>query len=240
MTLSKRDLDLVADELEAFYLTEVAGLYRPRWNVAPTDPHLVLRRSDAHRRQLEVARWGFLGTGKKGPPLLINARAESAASRPAFRAAFAGDRCVVPADGFYEWSGTGSARRPYWLHRADGRLLLFAGLHERSAAAPGEVPLGRFTVLTTAANAMVARLHDRMPVILAPGDVDAWLAEGSPALLRPAPEATLVATAVSRRANSVKNDDPACLDPASADGGQDGDSDTGEEKPGKRPQLSLF
>jgi putative SOS response-associated peptidase YedK len=234
MTLSKRDLDLVADELAAFCPAEMAGLYRPRWNVAPTDAHLVLRRAAAHRRQLELARWGFPGTGKKGPALLINARAESAASRPAFRAAFAGDRCVVPADGFYEWSGEGPERRPYWLHRADGQLLLLAGLYQRGATSGGEGPVGRFTVLTTAANALVARLHDRMPVILAPADVDTWLAEGAAAsaLLRPAPEEILVATAVSRRANSVKNDDPACLAPADVEGEH--------EKPGPGRQLPLL
>ena len=217
MTLSRKDLDLVADELEAICPADVVASYRPRWNVAPTDVHPVVRlageRSEAARtapagRRLQLARWGFVGTGK-GSPLLINARAETVASRPSFRSAFSNNRCLVPADGFYEWSGKGEARRPTWFHRSDGRLLLLAGLYD---------PSGRFTVLTTTANALVSRLHDRMPVILTPEVVDVWLAQGmtseAEALLRPAPEDTLTATAVSRRANSVKNDDPACLEPA--------------------------
>ena len=234
MTLSWRDLDRVADELEAYCPAEVAPLYRPRWNVAPSDAHLVLRRTGAHPRQLELGNWGFLRD--QGSGLLINARAETAASRPSFRAAFSDGRCVIPADGFYEWSGKGPERRPHWLHRSDGRLLLLAGLCQRAPARdPGGADGGlRFTVLTTAANRMVATLHDRMPVILEPGDVDRWLAEGPRDLLRPAPEVTLADRPVSRRANSVSNDDPACLDPPAEEPAEDAPAPTG------RRQLSLF
>jgi putative SOS response-associated peptidase YedK len=224
MTLARDDFDEVADELEALYAPELAAAYRPRYNVAPTDLHPVVRTHSDSDRILQLAAWGFYG-GPKRPPL-FNARAETASTRGSFAAALAGRRCVVPADGFYEWSGPKDARQPFWLHRADGRLLLLAGLHQEGPPGPQPQP-PRFTILTTAPNQMMAALHDRMPVILAPKDVAAWLAQGDPTLLRPAPEDTLRAVPVSTRINSVKNDDPACLQPLGA----------GPRRPG---QLRLF
>ena len=213
---------------EAFSL-----LYRPRWNVAPTDPHWVVRLRPGEpssgavqhegEREIAQARWGFApppsrGGARRGP--LINARSESwrmpgvkdALSSPSATRG----RCVVPVDGFYEWVGDAKAKRPIWFSApsAEGeapRLLRFAGLWE---ADPGGAL--RFTFFTTAANDVVADVHDRMPVILAPGDVDTWLgadADAAVSLLRPAPIGTLGARAVVPRANSVKNDDPSCLDP---------------------------
>ena len=114
---------------------------------------------------------------------------------------------MVPADGFYEWAGTGQARRPFWLHRADGSCCCSPACTSGPATAGA-----RFTVLTTGPNTVVAQLHDRMPVILAPIRSTAGCA-GDPALLQPAPEDVLVATPVSARVNSVRNDDPACLEP---------------------------
>ena len=222
MTLAHRDLDEVADELDAVVTPETVAAFRPRFNIAPTDVHLLLRLA-GHERHLDPALWGFKGRGKS--PLLINARAETVASRAAFRAAFGGQRCVVPADGFYEWSGQGADRQPFWIRRADGRLLLFAGLYEEDHAASPRSGLAiatglRFTVITTSANTFMARLHDRMPVILDPADVEAWLESGPGELLRPAREAALLATPASKRVNSVKNDDPACLVPETSGRGQ--------------------
>jgi putative SOS response-associated peptidase YedK len=225
MTLSRRELAELADELDALPVEGAAAAYRPRYNVAPTDVHPIVRLYGG-RRRLEPAGWGFVrGPGR---PPLFNARAETAPIKDSFRDAFVNGRCVVPADGFYEWTGAGEDRRPFWLHRADGKLLLFAGLCEPAAPHGGR----SFTVLTTEPNALVARLHDRMPVILAPADVDTWLRHGAPALLRPAPEDTLVATPVSTRVNSVRNDDPACLDAPPA-------SEPPPPPPPKR-QLDLF
>ncbi len=217
MTLSRRDLDEVADELEAVYLPGMAASYRPRFNLAPTDAHMVLRLEGGAggRRLLMPAVWG-LGLPGRGP-LLINARAETAAVLGSFREAFARRRCVIPADGFYEWQGQGETRRPFWIHPPGGGLLRLAGLYD-------EAPGGglRFTVLTTAASSDVAALHDRMPVLLSDEGVGAWLRDGGGALLRPAPGGALVALAVSRRVNSVKNDDPGCLLPE-AEGTHPGD-----------------
>src|SRR5262249_11168026 len=140
----------------------------------------------------------------------INARAETAAELPTFRHALANGRCVVPADGFFEWTGPESDRRPLWYRRKDGQLLLMAGLFERTAAGP------RLPTLTTAANPLLEDVHDRMPALLAPAEVDPWLrardgASAARAFLRPVADDALYATAVSTRVNSVSNDDPACV-----------------------------
>jgi putative SOS response-associated peptidase YedK len=213
MTLTRRELAELAGELDAFFDAEAAALYRPRYNIAPTDLHFVLRaRPDG--RHLEPLHWGMPGTGKRKGPL-INARSESARFAEAFRGAFQGGRCVVPADGFFEWKTVGEGggqgrgnkgrgtRQPIWFHRPDGRLLLLAGLCEGDA----------FTVLTTAPNALIGQIHDRMPAILSPEEASAWLAAPSQKLLHPAPEGVLEGRPVSTRVNSVRNDDPACLDP---------------------------
>lgn len=221
MTLAKDHFADIAEELAATYAPALASSYRPRFNVAPTDLHVVLRGdapggSDDRGRHLEPARWGFAAAPGRAP--LFNARSETAAVLGSFRDAFLTGRCVVPADGFYEWAGPPEDRRPHWLHRRDGRLLLFAGLHQAdgTGAGTGDGGAARFTVLTTRANATVARLHDRMPVILSPDDVEAWLKAGDRRLLRPAPEEDLTLTEVSKRVNSVKHDDPGCLVPVSS------------------------
>jgi putative SOS response-associated peptidase YedK len=214
MTLAWSDLDEVAAALEATYDDELRALYRPRYNVAPTDLHPIVTLAGAAQvRRLDFAAWGFSRGAKR--PLLINARSETAALREGVRHAFASHRCIVPADGFYEWSGPKEARQPHWIHRRDGRLLLMAGLYEDAPA--GQIGAGgdrgRFCVLTCSPNQTVARLHDRMPVILEPGDVGAWLRNDAGAWLGPAPEDTLITAPVSSRVNSVKNDDPSCLLP---------------------------
>jgi putative SOS response-associated peptidase YedK len=203
MTLTRRELHELADELEAVGDAELAAAYRPRYNVAPTDPHPILRLVGGARR-LTPARWGLparpaAGGKRRGP--LINVRSETVEfSR---KELLADGRCVVPADGFYEWKRGPGGSEPIWFHRPDGRLLLLAGLWEGEA----------FTVLTTTPNTLVAEVHDRMPVVLSPDDAEAWLLAPAQKLLRPAPEGALAARPVSGRVNSVRNDDPACLDP---------------------------
>ncbi len=207
MTLTKGGLVEIADELGA--TVEEGASYRPRYNVAPTDLHPVLAALDGSRR-LRMWRWG-MSSGRPGKPPLINARAETAALRGPFREAYAFRRCVIPADGFFEWAKvSGGARQPKWFHRADGKLLLFAGLWEEGPS-DGQKREPRFAVITTAANALVGQTHDRMPAMLSPEEAAAWLAGPASALLRPAPEGTLVARAVSTRVNFIANDDPECL-----------------------------
>ncbi|WP_434048985.1 MULTISPECIES: SOS response-associated peptidase [Sorangium] len=204
---------------------KAAARYRPRYNIAPSTVHPVLRAQDG-RRALVPATWGFVGRfarGSAGQTLLANARADGARTKPTFREAFAARRCVVPADGFYEWTGPKGARRPTWFHPAGGGLLRMAGLCQPAKDPDtGDVDV-RFTILTTEASADVAPVHDRMPVLLDPGDVDLWLgvdgadADRAEALLRPARPGTLAARPVSPRVNSVGHDDPALLEEVAAE-----------------------
>ncbi len=217
-TLTYRDREelarLLGVSVEAFDEEE----YRPRYNVAPTQRHWMMR-MEREDRELLPARWGLVNswaTDSKRAFRQINARAETLEQRAAYRAAFESRRCVIPADGFFEWSGPKSNRMPQWFHRADGGLLLFAGLYEAWLPKPNE-PEVTFTIITTDANAVVGEVHARMPVILADDAVDHWLFPGEmalderKALLRSAPDEALVRTTVSTRVNSVKNDDASCL-----------------------------
>jgi putative SOS response-associated peptidase YedK len=203
-TLTARDVDEAARAFEAEVAREHAGLYRPRWNVAPTDGHWIVRLDDTGRRRMVPARFGF--EGSRGQ-LVINARSETAAVLPAFRRAFAESRCLVPADGFYEWQGGRADRRPLWFHDPTGKPLLFAGLvteHGGSSA---------FVILTTAANDLVRPMHDRMPVLLSLEGAERWLARPDPDVLVPAPAGWLVAREVSARVNSIAADGPEVLEP---------------------------
>lgn len=229
-TLTKKDFRDLARELDASFDEAVIAQFRPRYNIAPTDQSWIVREK-REQRQLLPAGWGLVNSwapDAKGAFKQINARSESAPTRPAFRDAFESRRCIVPADGFFEWTGPKDNRQPIWFHAPDDGLLLFAGLYE-SWHNPRDGEWRRtFTILTTTANDIVAPVHDRMPVIL-PRDVIAdWLhvPAGDAAtalaayanrvrdLLRPAANDALVATAVSKRVNSVANDDPSCLEPA--------------------------
>lgn len=196
--------------------------YRPRYNIAPTDAHWIMR-VKYEDRELLPAKWGLVNTWAKDAKRAgaqINARAETVQSKPAFKEAFAQRRCVVPADGFFEWTGPKTARQPLWFHRPDNGLILFAGLYEYWKQPNGEW-LRSFTIVTTDANKLMEPVHDRMPVILSDDAAEAWmLPNQDPSDLRdllvPAPESLLVATPVSTRANSVKNDDAGVLEPITA------------------------
>ncbi len=228
-TLTLADREMLALQLGVPVEAIPEEGYRPRYNIAPTDWHWIvrLRRED---REVLPARWGLINTWSRDRRLgtrQLNARAETIAERPAFREAFQQRRCAVPADGFFEWTGPRTARRPIWYHRPDGGVMLFAGLYEswRPAEAPADDPWERtFTIVTTAANGLIAPIHDRMPVILPEEAIDDWLfgdeRETSEllAMLRPAPDHLLQATYVSPRVNSVRNDDAACLEPAPIQG----------------------
>ena len=226
--MRQKELADVAAALEAKVLPDDLPLYRPRYNIAPTDQHWILR-SKREQRQLLPAKWGLVNswqTDAKSAFKQINARSESAPSRPAFRDAYVHRRCAVPADGFFEWMGTKEARRPIWFHPPHDDLLLFAGLYESWHDPTSDVWQRTFTILTTDANEIVAPIHDRMPVILPPERVEEWLyvpprepeqesyAKIMRGVLVAAAADVLIATEVSRRVNSVKNDDSECLAPA--------------------------
>ena len=193
----------------------------PRYNAAPRQALPVVRReTGSRRREAALLRWGLVPAWAPTPATaapLINARAESAAEKPAFRDALRQRRCAVPADGFYEWKRTAHGPMPWLFEHATGGLLLLAGLWERWAGAGAE-PLESFAVLTTAPNALVAPLHDRMPALIPVDALDEWLDAATPParlaqLLAPCPESWLRTRAVNPRLNNVANDDASCLAP---------------------------
>lgn len=194
--------------------------YRPRYNIAPTDAHWIVRMKHEDREILP-AKWGLINSWVRDPKQArpqINARSETAERSGAFRDAFKERHCVVPADGFFEWTGPKEARRPLWFHRSDGKPFVFAGLYESWQRTPGEWER-TFTILTTEPNAEMRAIHDRMPVVLEGDQVDEWLYTGEhrlaiPAgLLAPPRDGFFDVRPVSSRANSVKNDDPEVLHP---------------------------
>ncbi len=197
---------------------------RPRYNIAPSQNAAVVR-DDAGRRQLSMLRWGLIPAWAKKPDIgyrLINARAETAAEKPSFRAAFARRRCIVPADGFYEWQREGAVRHPWYVTARDGEPMAFAGLWEHwrvpeGAGLRGSIADCRpndvvetFTILTIGANETMQSIHHRMPVIISPEAVRPWLA-GEDVDLGPAAEDLLTMHRVSRQMNNPRHDGPECI-----------------------------
>jgi putative SOS response-associated peptidase YedK len=189
--------------------------FPPRYNVAPTQPIAVVRVIDG-KRQFALVRWGLLPSWVKDPKnfsLLINARGESLTKKPAFRAAMQRRRCLVPADGFYEWKATGTRKQPYYVRAKSGQPLAFAGLWETWTGPNGE-ELETAAIVTTRANRALADIHERMPVIVPPEAFNMWLdcvnvdAETAGALIAPASENLLEAYEVSTAVNRTANDNP--------------------------------
>jgi putative SOS response-associated peptidase YedK len=192
----------------------------PRWNVAPTDDVLAVRNDGRH--EIVALRWGLVPNWARDPSIgsrLINARAETLVERQAFHDALVRRRALVLADGFYEWHRTPDGRKlPIHYALKSGEPFAFAGLWAHRER-PHEPPIDSVTIVTTAANELVGRIHERMPVMLHPEDFERWLAPGDVApeltlpLLRPFPAGEMSATPVSLRVNSVVHDDPACIAP---------------------------
>ncbi len=192
----------------------------PRFNIAPTDPVLAVRDFDG-TRDLGRLRWGLVPgrwAEKKGARPLINARAETIATQPAFAESFHERRCLIPADGFYEWLTDERGKRPVWLSRPDGELFAFAGVWAQLESAGGDEPLHSCAIVTCAPNALMRPIHDRMPVVLDPGAEALWLDPEQPPvelakLLAPAPDDLLVAREVPDLVNNVREDGPALIEP---------------------------
>lgn len=208
---------------EAFGLDVVPDIVS-RYNIAPTQSIAVVRLSgDGELRpRLSLVRWGLIPFWAKDPSIgarTINARSETVAERPTFRDSFRKRRCLVAADGFYEWKAAGKKKQPYYIHFADDRPFAFAGLWDRWKPADGE-PIESCTILTTSASKSLASLHERMPVILRPEDHLAWL-DGSKGLelLAPNESEEIIATPVSTEVNNVRNHSPKCVEPVNLDGG---------------------
>lgn len=191
----------------------------PSFNVAPTQGSPVVIVNEGGERGVRAMRWGLVPFWAKDESIgsrMINARAETVAEKPAFRAALAKRRCVVPVSGFYEWKKSGKGKQPYYILRADEKPMLLAGLWERWDK--GESPLETFTIVTVEANDLMAQMHDRMPAVLEEEDLARWLdAEGVPAgeaaaMLRPCDPALLMCRPVSARVNSPRNNDPSLIE----------------------------
>jgi putative SOS response-associated peptidase YedK len=221
-----------AEVARLFAARNVAPNYPARFNIAPTDPVLAVRfNAKTGERSLDALRWGLVPYWAKGLSLsakLINARAETLATTPAFREAFERRRCLIPASGFYEWRKDGQARTPYTVVPTDGPIFAFAGLWEnwRDPAAGADAPwLRSCTIVTGEPNALLAPIHQRMPVILPEQAWAQWLGEAPASagelrqLLRPYPAERMRVYPVSPRVNSVKNDDPSLAEPVMAEGG---------------------
>ena len=205
-----------ADELvETFGVPPPEFDFGPRYNIAPSQQAPVVA-EDRRGRRIGLLTWGLVpGWADEPGSGIINARAESVADKPSFRDAFERRRCLVPADGFYEWRKEGSAKIPYWIHPRGGGLLSFAGIWERWIR-PGAEPRHTFAILTTDASEDVAPIHDRMPVLILASDRDRWLDRSADprallGLLRPAPSGSLACREVSTRVNRPADDDPGLI-----------------------------
>jgi putative SOS response-associated peptidase YedK len=197
--------------------------FPPRYNVAPTQPIAIVRLVEG-KRHFALVRWGLLPSWVKDPKtftLLINARGESAAEKPAFRAAMKRRRCLIPADGFYEWQKAGERKRPFYVRAKSGAPLAFAGLWETWTGPNGE-ELETAAIVTTRANRTLSLIHERMPVIVPPEAFGLWLdgatvdATTAAALIQPAPDNLLEAYEISTAVNRTANDNPKLLEPVSA------------------------
>ncbi len=214
---------------QALDWSEMVNLYRitmpvtspvakPRYNIAPTQRVAVVR-PVAQGRELSPLQWGLVPHWAKSRDIgasLINARGETAHEKPSFRDAIRRRRCLVPADGFYEWKTENGAKQPYRISLGNGGGFAFAGLWECWKHGADGLPLETFTIITTAANSLLQPIHHRMPVILDESDHDAWLDTAVPvtvawALLRPFPAERMTVRRVGTRVNSVAFDDPDCL-----------------------------
>jgi putative SOS response-associated peptidase YedK len=210
-----------ARDLASAFLVEEPPeeVLHPSWNVAPTDPvYAVLQRDD--RRLLRVLRWGLVPSwakDAKGAPRLINARQETVASKPAFRKAYQRRRCLLPADGYYEWQVDGGRKQPWFLSARDGEPLAMAGLYEVWSAAEGAARLWTCTVITTSASDELGHIHDRTPLLVPREDWDRWLdpAVEDPGehLLVPAVGGALDAWRVSPAVGNVRNDGAELVQP---------------------------
>ena len=182
----------------------------PRYNIAPTQYIAGIRNSDESGRELAMFRWGLIPFWAKDPSIgnrMINARSETVAEKPSFRAAYRRRRCLLLADGFYEWKKEGESKTPYFISMASGAPFAFAGLWENWQSKETDESIQSTTIITTAANEFMATLHHRMPVVLQPDTADRWLA-GDDDLIDDvtANSPELTAWAVDRRVNNARNE----------------------------------
>lgn len=217
-----RRIDLIRSGFNADLLPDFEEFTeRPRFNLAPSQQIPVVRLDKDGNRVVAPIRWGLIPSWSKAQPKVqpINARSESAATSGMFKQALNRRRCIIPADGFYEWKKLDpKTKQPMFIHFPDDRLFGFAGIWERWRDPATDSVVDTTTILTTTPNDLMKDIHDRMPVILKPNDFSRWLdrevtADAVVELMRPYPDGELYAYPVSRTVNSPRNDDPSCVAP---------------------------
>lgn len=195
--------------------------FSPSYNIAPTQTAPVCRTTQHGDRELVSMRWGLVPHWARSVDdryRMINARADTVATKPAFRSSFRRRRCLVPADGYYEWKRSGKRKQPYFIHMRDESPFFLAGLWDRWDKGE-EGPLESFTIVTTEANEISAKVHDRMPVIVGDENRHTWLdpsvgaVEILESLLRPYPSEDISLHPVSTYVNAPMNDGPTCVEP---------------------------
>ena len=220
-TLTDPNVDIAVQ----FNLPEIPDM-QPRYNIAPTQPVAAVRAArESRARELVMLHWGLIPFWAKDPKIgsrMINARSETAAEKPSFRAAFRRRRCLVIADGFYEWQKQNGSKQPFFIHLRDSRPFAFAGLWEHWEGNDDSI-IESCTLLTCDPNSFLQAVHNRMPVILDQGDYDLWLdpevqeRDLLQPLLRPYPAEDMDAYPVSRYVNSPANDSHKCIEPLPED-----------------------
>ncbi len=220
---SRYSLTSPPEAVRAYFRYENEAVFPPRYNIAPSQPVAIVRYMANGGRELALVRWGLIPSWVNEPRefrMMINARSETAAEKPSFRAAMRHRRCLVPTDGFYEWTGAAGAKRPHLVRPRDGSPMGMAGIYEHWQGADGS-EMESMAILTTAANQAMSVLHDRMPVIIAPEHFDVWLdcspgsAKDIQTLLHPPPEDLLQIVEVSRKLNNQRNEGPEVQKPVS-------------------------
>jgi putative SOS response-associated peptidase YedK len=218
---SRYNLTTPPEAVRAYFGYSDTPNFPARLNIAPTQPIPVVCLDREGSRRLKQMRWGLLPSFVKDPkkfPTLINARSEEALTKPTFRNAMKWQRCLIPADGFYEWTGPKGKRRPFLLRPRIPRLIAFAGIWERWRDAKGEAT-DTVAILTCPSNATIMRLHDRMPVVLAREAFEAWLdvkgtaPEPASKLLSPAPDDLFESIELDPKINDSKREEPDILEP---------------------------
>lgn len=220
---SRYSLTSPPEAVRAYFKLAAIEPFPPRVNIAPTQPVGIVRLGTEGEREFHLVRWGLLPPWVKDPrsfSTLINARSETAAEKPSFRGAMRHRRCLVPSDGFYEWTGAPGSKQPHLIRPKRGGPFAMAGLWEHWLGADGS-EVETMAILTTAANKTMSAIHDRMPVILPPEHFDVWLdtrpgsAVPVEGLLAPAPDDLLEIIAVDKRLNNPRNEGPDLLRPLS-------------------------
>ena len=218
---SRYSLTSPPEAVRAYFGYSDTPNFPARYNVAPTQAIAVVALDREGVRRFRLMRWGLLPAFVKDPkqfPTLINARSEEVLEKPSFRHAMRFRRCLVPADGFYEWTGPKGTRRPFLLRPPEARPIAFAGIYERWRDGKGG-EIDTVAILTCPANGTIAKLHDRMPAVVAPEHFAAWLdvkatpAEAAQRLLRPAPDDLFEAIEMHPKINDSKRDEPGIQEP---------------------------